>query len=134
MDEFGLNRAQLKGEDWSVEFARQTQTVEGTAAVATGANVPTPMLRRRKAAPKDDAPKGTPITSPMMGIYYAAASPGTPNFIKEGDSVVEGQVLGLIEAMKVFNELTAPRAGTVGKICVENGQLVQPGNPIVYIL
>lgn len=133
MDEFGLNRAQLKGEDWSVEFARQTQPVEGATTV-TGVPAPAPMLRRRKTAHKDDTPKGTPITSPMMGIYYAAPSPGSPNYIKEGDSVVEGQVLGLIEAMKVFNELTAPRAGTVGKICVENGQLVQPGNPIVYIL
>lgn len=69
----------------------------------------------------------------MMGIFYSAASPSAPPFVKVGDMVTQGQVVGLIEAMKVFNEITAPVSGKVTKMLVDNATLVQPGEPILYI-
>jgi acetyl-CoA carboxylase biotin carboxyl carrier protein len=78
-------------------------------------------------------PQGIPVSSPMTGIFYTAPSPNAPAFVKEGDRVTAGQVVGLIEAMKVFNEITASTSGTVLKTVAESGQLVQPGDPLLYI-
>lgn len=69
----------------------------------------------------------------MMGIFYTAPSPGSPPFAKEGDLVQVGQVVGLIEAMKVFNEITAPVSGTVQNVVAKSGELVQAGDPLLFI-
>ena len=76
---------------------------------------------------------GTPISSPMTGIYYGSSSPSSPPFVNEGDSITAGQVVGLIEAMKVFNEIHSTVSGTVKKLVAESGQIVNPGDPIMYI-
>lgn len=88
------------------------------------------------AAPSEPAvaaPQGVPISSPMTGIWYDAPNPGAPPFVKLGDSVAAGQVVGLIEAMKVFNEITATVNGVVVRIEAANGRLVQPGEPLLFI-
>jgi acetyl-CoA carboxylase biotin carboxyl carrier protein len=69
----------------------------------------------------------------MNGIYYGAPSPGSKPFVTEGEVITAGQVVGLIEAMKVFNEIPSPVSGTVLKINVESGAVVQPGEPLLYI-
>lgn len=131
MDEFGLEKAELRGQDWSVGFDRNVPSAPVLNGSANHVSAPTPVSKPKKK--KAAAPKGTPVTSPMTGIYYSAPSPGAPAFCKEGDTVNAGQVVGLIEAMKVFNEITAPTAGTVTAMRAENGQLVQPGDPLIYI-
>ncbi len=73
------------------------------------------------------------VTSPMVGTVYSAAEPGSPNFISEGDTVKVGQTLFIIEAMKVMNPITAPAAGTVVRILVENAQPVEFGQALVII-
>lgn len=78
-------------------------------------------------------PAGTPVKSPMMGIFYRASSPSSPPFCKEGDVVKPGQVICMIEAMKVFNEIKAEFPGTVVKCLVENGKPVKSGQDL-YIL
>lgn len=137
MQEFGLEKARLKGEDWAVEFAVQPDTPAVATALAPAAPASdqpqTPAPKRKKAPAKPAGPSGTPISSPMTGIFYTASSPGAPLFAKEGEKVTAGQVVGLIEAMKVFNEITATVSGTVTKVVAENGQLVQPGDPLMYI-
>lgn len=130
MDEFGLDRADLRGEGWSVGFDRNAPNEPKQASAAP---VVTPSPKRPKKAGAFAAPKGMPVSSPMTGIYYSAPSPGAPPFCKEGESVTAGQVVGLIEAMKVFNEITAPTSGTVTAIRAKSGQLVQPGDPLLYI-
>ena len=68
-----------------------------------------------------------------MGIYYASSSPSADPYVREGDTVTAGQVIGLIEAMKVFNEIQSSVSGTVKKIVAEGGDIVNPGDPLMYI-
>lgn len=80
-----------------------------------------------------EKPQGSPVTSPMNGIFYTSPSPNASPFVKEGDIVTTGQVVGLIEAMKVFNEITSNFSGTVRKVLIETGNVVQPGDVLMYI-
>ena len=69
----------------------------------------------------------------MTGIYYASPNPSSPPFAKVGDEVIAGQTIGLIEAMKVFNEIPSPVSGTVLSITSASGDLVQNGDVLLYI-
>lgn len=73
------------------------------------------------------------VTSPMIGVFYRAASPDSPPYVEVGDEVEEGQTIGLIEAMKVFSEVPAEVSGRVVEIPAENGKLVQQGDVLVVI-
>ncbi len=73
------------------------------------------------------------ITSPMVGTFYRAASPDAEPFINEGDHVTPDQVICIIEAMKVMNEIKAEREGDVVSILIENGESVEFGQPMVTI-
>ena len=73
------------------------------------------------------------VTSPMVGVVFTSSDPETPPFVKAGDEVSEGQTLLLIEAMKVFNPITAPRSGTVTKILITNGAPVEFGEPLLIL-
>ncbi|HML49609.1 MAG TPA: acetyl-CoA carboxylase biotin carboxyl carrier protein, partial [Clostridia bacterium] len=65
------------------------------------------------------------VKSPMVGVFYAAPSPESPPFVKRGDRVKRGDVLCIIEAMKLLNEIAAEADGEIADICVENGQVVE---------
>ncbi|WP_293442550.1 acetyl-CoA carboxylase biotin carboxyl carrier protein [Persephonella sp.] len=73
------------------------------------------------------------IKSPLVGTFYRAPSPGAPPFVEEGDTVSKGQVLCIIEALKVMNEIESDINGKVVKILVENGQPVEYGQELFYI-
>jgi acetyl-CoA carboxylase biotin carboxyl carrier protein len=73
------------------------------------------------------------VTSPMVGTAYVAAEPGAAPFVKIGDSVRQGQTLLIIEAMKVMNPVTSPRAGTVTQILVRDGQPLEYGEVLMVI-
>ncbi|HKQ47883.1 MAG TPA: acetyl-CoA carboxylase biotin carboxyl carrier protein [Phycisphaerae bacterium] len=74
-----------------------------------------------------------PIASPMVGTFYAAANPESPPFVKTGDKVSPETVVCIIEAMKVFNEIKAERAGTIESIEVRNGAPVEFGQPLMMV-
>ena len=76
---------------------------------------------------------GLAITSPMVGTFYRAPSPGAAPFIEVGDTVKKGQVIGIIEAMKLLNEVEADQDGVVKAFAAENGQPVEFGQPLVYL-
>lgn len=85
------------------------------------------------AAAEDLASHPGAVASPMVGVVYLAPEPGAPTFVKLGDSVQEGQTVLLIEAMKTFNPIRAPRSGKVTRILVSDGQPVEYGEPLVII-
>ncbi len=73
------------------------------------------------------------ITAPMIGTFYVAATPGAQPFVAVGDEVYVGQTIGIIEAMKIMNEIAADRPGTVTEIIAKNAQTVEYGSPLVKI-
>lgn len=85
------------------------------------------------AKPVDPANHPGTVKSPMVGVFYLLPEPGAAPFIKVGDQVAEGQTVALIEAMKTFNPVKAPRGGKVVKILLESGSPVEYGEPLVII-
>ena len=81
----------------------------------------------------DALPAGHVVKAPMVGTFYASATPGTPAFVKVGQQVAAGETLGIIEAMKMFNQIEADVAGTVKAILIENGQPVEFDEPMFVI-
>lgn len=131
MDEFGLQQAKLRGEDWTVELSYQAPSQKVRQSSMSGTDQAEE--EQIEAAPIEAAPRGTPIASPMTGIYYESPSPGSPPFVTEGSDVRAGQVIGLIEAMKVFEEITSNISGTVIEVRVKNGDLVQSGETLMVV-
>lgn len=104
-----------------------TQTPHAAAAAAE-----VPAAQAGASGSTDDKDLHT-VKSPIVGTYYEAPSPGSPPFSKVGDEVKVGQVLCIIEAMKLMNEIEAEAAGTIAKILVKNGQPVEYGQPLFLI-
>jgi len=107
--------------------------VQDGAAVTAAAPAAAPV-----AAPVQAAPGGRPdhwlaVTSPMVGTFYSAPSPDAPPFVLEGDEVVAGQSLCIVEAMKLMNEVKAEQMSVVKEVCVENAQAVEYGTILMYL-
>ncbi|WJF89891.1 acetyl-CoA carboxylase biotin carboxyl carrier protein [Paraburkholderia bonniea] len=85
------------------------------------------------AAPAEAVPQGHVVTSPMVGTFYRAPSPGADPFVQVGDTVKEGQTICIIEAMKLLNEIESDQSGVVKEILVENGQAVEYGQPLFVV-
>jgi len=87
------------------------------------------------AAPaKSPESEGHIVTAPMIGTYYGSPSPGEPSFVEVGDEVEVGQTIGIIEAMKIMNEIAADRNGVVAEVFVLNAQAVEYGSPLIRII
>ena len=90
-------------------------------------------LENQSLTPTESDPPEVLITAPMIGTFYAAATPGAQPFVAEGDEIYTGQTIGIIEAMKIMNEIAADRAGVVEAILVGNGQPVEYGSPLMRL-
>ena len=109
-----------------------------TTAVAAPAATPAPVVCQTTVnAPavevEKEAPKGTPITSPMVGTFYAAPSPDAEPFVEVGKTISAGDVVCIVEAMKLMNEIKAEHSGKVTQICVKNGDPVEFGQVLMYV-
>jgi acetyl-CoA carboxylase biotin carboxyl carrier protein len=80
-----------------------------------------------------EEPVGHVVTSPMVGTFYRASSPGAKPFVELGDTIKAGETICIVEAMKILNEIEADKSGTVTKILVDNGQAVEYGQPLYVI-
>jgi acetyl-CoA carboxylase biotin carboxyl carrier protein len=136
--ETDLTEIEVEKGDLRIRVAR---TVTATVTVPMAAPAPAVPAALPAARPAGDAaPGGQPpashpgaITSPMVGTAYRKPSPEAKPFIEVGARVAVGDKLLLIEAMKTFNEIAAPRAGTVTAIFIEDGQPVEFGEPLLVI-
>jgi acetyl-CoA carboxylase biotin carboxyl carrier protein len=133
MQEFRLTEARLQTGDLTIAFRRRP-TPRPSSAAETQETSDAGFYEAAPAVPSGPAaPKGLPVTSPMPGIFYNSPSPGSAPFVNEGDTVSAGQIVGLIEAMKVFNEIPSTIAGTVLQVVAVAGQIVNPGDVLLYV-
>jgi acetyl-CoA carboxylase biotin carboxyl carrier protein len=141
VEENGLSELRLEEGDLRVTL-RTASYRANFAPVAVAASVVAPAASENGVATDDAfvaAPPAAPtanllqIEAPIMGVFYRTAAPSEPPLIEVGDTIEVGQVIGIIEAMKVFSEIPADRAGRVIEIPAKNGGLVQPGDPLVVL-
>ena len=133
MDDTGLTEIEIGQDDFTVRVSRGGGAVAAMAAPAPVAAAPAPAAADSGTGQASHADHPGVVTSPMVGVAYTAAEPGAAPFVNVGDSVSEGQVVMLVEAMKVFNQIKAPKGGTVKNILVESGSPVEFGEPLLII-
>jgi acetyl-CoA carboxylase biotin carboxyl carrier protein len=125
----GLDELEVEVGDLLVRLARPRATTAPSAATSSAP----------AAAPGSVTPYGEPapgmrfVTAPLTGVWYAAPSPGARPYVQEGDEIGAGSVVGLIEAMKLFNEIKSDVGGRVTRVLVERGTLVKRQQPLVEI-
>ena len=144
MEDRGLTRVRVEEPDGTAVELERASAAQPVAvpmpmpgAVAAQVAAPTvapaapePATQTPAAAPE---PKGTEVTAPMVGVFYAAPAPGDEPFVHVGSKVKAGETLCIIEAMKVLNEVTAEADGEVLEICVADGDLVEFGSCLMRI-
>jgi acetyl-CoA carboxylase biotin carboxyl carrier protein len=134
--ESGLDEVEIEVGEILIRLARPRAALGPTAAGVPG-GTPTPAAP--PASPAPASPFGEPapgmrfVTAPLTGVWYASPSPGARPYLREGDELTAGQVVGLIEAMKLFNEIKADISGTVKRILVDSGTLVKRQQPLLEI-
>jgi len=127
--ETGLSEIEIADKDNRIRVAR---TISGAPAAAP-VQVVVPNAPAATAVSAEPSIPAGAVTSPMVGVAYLSPEPGAPNFVTVGQSVSAGQTLLLIEAMKTFNQIKAPSAGTVTQILVASGSPVEYGEALVVI-
>ncbi len=131
LEDTGLAEIEYESDGQRVRLSRA-----GTAAPVAYAAAPAtaPVAAGAAAAPAgDDSKHPGAVLSPMVGTVYLASQPGAAPFVKLGDTVTAGQTLLIIEAMKTFNPIRAPKAGKVTKVNVADGQPVEFGEPLMIV-
>ena len=109
-------------------------TVASVAASSPAATITAPTTADALAAGRDPTPAAKPsIKAPLTGIFYASPAPGSAPYVSVGGEVAVGQIIGLIEAMKLFNEIKSDLAGRVVRVVAESGALVKAKQPLIEV-
>jgi acetyl-CoA carboxylase biotin carboxyl carrier protein len=137
LEESGISEIEIKEGEESVRISRNGPSMTMPQMQYAPAMAP-PMAAPAAAAPvaaEAAAPEvsGHVVTSPMVGTFYEAPSPGSAPFVEVGKSVKEGDTLCIIEAMKMLNQIEADKSGVIKQMVVENGQPVEFGQPLFII-
>jgi len=130
LEETGLTEIEYATGEWRVRVAR---AANGVIQAMPAVLPPAPAAAAAPAAPAHDAADPGAVVSPMVGTVYMAREPGAPPFVKPGDTVKEGDTLLLIEAMKTYNEVRAPKGGRIARILVSDGDPVEFGAPLLVL-
>jgi acetyl-CoA carboxylase biotin carboxyl carrier protein len=136
LDESGIAEIEIKEGEESLRITRQLNIAPAQAiAPAAMAAAPIQVVATAGAAEPDAEEElpGHKVTSPMVGTFYRASTPGAPVFTEVGKQVNEGDTLCIIEAMKILNQIEADKSGIIKAILVENGQPVEFGQPMFII-
>jgi acetyl-CoA carboxylase biotin carboxyl carrier protein len=137
LEESGISELEISEGEESVRISRHPRM--GVQAPMTIAAPLVHAAPQAPAGPATSAPAGAPrkddhtVTSPMVGTFYSAASPGAKPFVEIGTEVKVGQVLCIIEAMKMMNQIESDKAGRVTAIIAKNGDPVEFGQPLFII-
>ncbi len=139
LEESGLAEIEITEGEESVRIARVTQgtqvvhQVAAAPAAAPAAAAPAPAAPAPAAAAAPAARDENLVTAPMVGTFYASPAPGAKSFVEVGQEVRVGQVLCIIEAMKMMNQIESERAGKVVAVLAKNGEPVEFGQPLFAI-
>ncbi|WP_295802930.1 acetyl-CoA carboxylase biotin carboxyl carrier protein [uncultured Microbulbifer sp.] len=144
LEESDIGELEIKEGEESVRISRgvsgassmpmqQMQMAPMAAPAAPAPAAPAPAAPAESAGEAVPALTGHPVKSPMVGTFYAASSPGAEPFVKVGQQVKVGDVICIVEAMKMMNQIEADKAGTIESILVEDGQPVEYDQPLVTI-
>jgi acetyl-CoA carboxylase biotin carboxyl carrier protein len=126
LSELGLSEIEVNQGETRIRLSRTPGASTSPVAVTTSSPPPPHVADALSFA-------GITIESPMVGTFYRASSPTAEPYVSEGDLVKEGQILCIIEAMKLMNEIETRAAGRIAKILVDNGQAVEYGQPLFLI-
>ncbi len=132
----GLTEISLEDGEQAITIRKDLpEVVMSAPAVSTAAPAPAaaPAAASVPAPAAKDEPKGKAITAPMVGTFYAASSPDAEPFVEVGSTVAVGDVVCIIEAMKLMNEIKAEQAGKIVQICVKNGDPIEYGQVLMYV-
>lgn len=139
LTQFSLEEGNLK---ISIKTDKQTKVISAPVMPlpTAGESVPSAVISAAEEVQKAEAlvggetePEGNVVKSPLVGTFYNAPSPEAEAFVKPGDTVKKGQVLGIVEAMKLMNEIESEFDGVVKQVLVENEQVVEYGQPLFVI-
>lgn len=133
-DESGLSKMKIAREDFSIELEKVVGAVAAPVTAMHGAPVyAAPAAVAAASSETTVEISGDMILSPMVGTYYASPSPDSPAFVKKGDTIKKGQVLAILEAMKIMNELEAEFDCKVLDVLVSDGQAVEYDMPLFVV-
>jgi len=130
----GLTEISLEDGEQAITIRKdcpEVVTIPASAAAPAQPAVSSPEETETEASKL--APKGKAITSPMVGTFYASPSPEAEPFVEIGSAIEEGDVVCIIEAMKLMNEIKSEHAGKVTQICVKNGDPIEFGQVLMYV-
>lgn len=137
MEKSSLTALEIEEEDCKIRLERNNiqSGVQAVSApvIQAPAQVPVTAVPAAQLSAELEEPKaaeGRELNAPMVGVFYASSSPEADPYVQVGSKVKKGDVLCIIEAMKLMNEITAEFDGEVTEICVQNGQIVEYGQPL----
>lgn len=138
LEESNIDELEIKEGEESVRIIRNSQTAYAAAPapvaaapIVAAAAPAAPGASEEAAAP---VPAGHIVTSPMVGTFYSSPAPDAPAFVEVGKTVKVGDVLCIVEAMKMMNQIEADKAGTIGAILVEDGEAVEFDQAMITII
>lgn len=131
MDQEGLQELEISEGAFHVKLVRQPRVPLSFYRTHPPAAAPAPQKPTKRVP--TEAEEAATVKSPLAGIFYRSSSPQAAAYVKEGDLIVPGQTLCIIEAMKVMNEITSEASGRIIKIFIENGQPVQSGEKLFML-
>lgn len=133
VEQSGINELEVREGEESIRLSKAPAGVVMAPVAAPAAAPVTPAAPAAPAAAAPALPAGHVLTAPMVGTFYRAPSPDSPPFVEVGKTVAAGDVVCIIEAMKLMNQIEADKAGVVAAILVEDGQPVEFGQPLMVI-
>jgi acetyl-CoA carboxylase biotin carboxyl carrier protein len=132
LEESNIAEIEIKEGEEAIRISRYS-AAPAPIAYAQAPSAPAPLLVSAAPTVVEDKITGHVVKSPMVGTFYRSASPGTKLFVEVGQSVMAGDTLCIIEAMKILNQIEADKSGTITKILVENAEPVEYGQPLFII-